>query len=121
MGGKDSVDFQIQGEILVSGISMNVEVHVIKITEDKLRNILLENQGEMSKKNEWVTPVGIFLTLLIAILTTEAKTAFGLSSDSWQAIFIVCAGLCVIWFFRTVKRARGGLCVDDLISRIKNL
>ncbi|WP_313225254.1 hypothetical protein [Stutzerimonas nitrititolerans] len=100
---------------------MNVDVHLIQITEDKLKNILLENQSRVATKNEWIAPLGLFISLLLAVLTTDAKPAFGLSSHAWQAIFLISCALSIIWLLVAIKNIKDGLTVDDLIKKIKNI
>lgn len=51
----------------------NVDQTQILILEDRLENILLKNEKIMKSKVSWTTPLGLFLTGLVALLTSDFK------------------------------------------------
>ncbi|MCW3150046.1 hypothetical protein N8H22_15680 [Stutzerimonas stutzeri] len=111
----------ITGKIPVSGISENLEIHLIQITEDKLRNILIENQQALERRNEWVAPFGISLTLLITIITTTPTDSFGLNSSGWQALFYFCLIAAVIKTITTFVNRPKKTTIENIVDRIKNV
>lgn len=66
----------------------NVKTDLIEITHDKLENILLKYLKNLDKKRIWITPLSIFLTVLVARLTSTFKDSFGISKDTWDAFFL---------------------------------
>lgn len=70
-----------------SGISQNTDTHVISITEDKLYRIIKNYHQDLAKSKEWITYLGIFVTLL-ASLAASTFNDFIFSSGVWKNIFI---------------------------------
>ena len=68
----------------------NVSQGVIHITEDKLHVILLEYKERNNKFYSWTTPFGVFLSCLVATITSGFENAIWFSPDTWKAIFIIC-------------------------------
>lgn len=101
----------------------NVKQNVIHITEDKLKVILLEYREKHRQVYSWTTPLGIFLSCLLATITANFEHTWGLSAAVWQAIFIICTVGTGIWFASAGYRAfknRKGREIKDLIETIKN-
>lgn len=101
-----------------SKIHMNLEQDFILTTEDKLRLSLAKHFTRMEQKKAWLTPLGILLTIIVVFPTTEFKL-FVFSADTWQAAFIISAGLASIWLVKAVYQARISSTTDDLITEIK--
>lgn len=108
------------GKVPVTGISVNVDVHLIQITEDRLKNILVEHQSNVATEKNWVTPLCLLLSFLLALTTTEAKEIFGVSSSTWEALFIGVCIMSVIWLVVSVKNIRTAMSIEQLIRKIKN-
>lgn len=70
-----------------SGISQNTDTHVISITEDKLYRIIKNYHQDLAKSKDWITYLGIFVTLL-ASLAASTFNDFIFSSGVWKNIFI---------------------------------
>lgn len=111
---------QIEATIPVSGMSTNIDVHLIQITEDRLKNILFENETKVARKNDWIAPLGIFISLLLAILTGDPKEFIGLSGDVWKALFVICCIISFVYLLKWFKNRDDGLSIDALIEKIKN-
>lgn len=117
----ESEDFKfLGGKVPVSGISVNVDVHLIQITEDKLRNILVEHHGNATAEKNWVAPLSLFLSFILVLTTTDAKEIFGVSANMWETIFIFACGVSVFWLVIAVKNRRAAMGVEQVIQRIKN-
>ena len=68
----------------------NLSQDVIIITSDKVELLLNEHHNIVKRKTEWLTPLGIFITILLTLLTTNFdKTFLSLNKDVWKAIFIL--------------------------------
>ena len=101
----------------------NVSQGIIHITEDKLHVILLKYEGKNKKFYSWTTPLGIFLSCLIATITSRFEETWGLSPDTWKAIFIIITCCSGIWFLYSGYRAlnnRNDIGIEKLIEDIKN-
>ncbi len=75
----------------------NVKSDLIEITHDKLENILLKHLKNLDIRKSWITPLSIFLTVLIARLTTTFNDAFGISKDVWNAFFLILMCFSLFW------------------------
>ncbi|HHL2928236.1 MULTISPECIES: hypothetical protein [Citrobacter] len=99
-------------------ISTNLQVGVIVVSEDKLIRIL-EKDRERTKKNMvWTAPASFFITLIVAILTTDFKSRWGMPAEAWQALFYLGTGLSAIFaaiYWYKVDRKD----MDKLIEEIK--
>lgn len=95
----------------------NVSQGVIHITEDKLHVILLKYEGKNKKLYSWATPLGIFISCLITTITSEFKKTWGLSPDTWKAIFILITFVSLIWFLYSLIVA----CMNIKVTGIEHL
>ncbi|ELA8172003.1 hypothetical protein RGL49_004502 [Vibrio parahaemolyticus] len=75
----------------------------------------------MKYRFAWGAPLGVFLTLITAILTTDFKMFLLLDKDKWELLYWVGA---LFTFYLSVKywfNARSHkVTMDVLIDRIKN-
>ena len=101
----------------------NIKSDLIKITEDKLENILLKHVHKLNTDKRWIAPTGIGVSLGLANLTTDfTKTKLGLSPYVWKAMFIILFIASVLWLVITlfsIWNNRGDCSIASLISRIK--
>jgi len=91
---------------------------IIHITEDKLRLCLIENCSKMEKRRSWVAPFGIFVTILFTLVTSDFKD-FGLSADTWRAIFVLTALISFIWFAYSCYQGRKSVKIEEIIHDLK--
>lgn len=84
------------------------------ISEEQLRSHL-----HHMKLSDWKTPLGIFIALLLSILTSTFKDIFGLKSTEWQIIFNFLAIVFFIWFIYTILQYKKYGTTDDIIEKIK--
>ncbi|MCY1634390.1 hypothetical protein NQ163_08390 [Marinifilum sp. D737] len=75
----------------------NVKSDLIEITHDKLENILLKYLGNLNKMRSWITPLSIFVTVLVTLLTATFNDYLGLSKEVWNALFILLLIGSIIW------------------------
>jgi len=102
----------------------NISQGIIHITEDKLHVILLKYEEKNKKFYSWTTPLGVFISCLVATITSSFDNAFWFSSDTWKAIFVLCSLFSFIWFiFSGCKawRNRNDRGIEHLIEEIKNI
>lgn len=102
----------------------NIKSDLIEITHDKLENILLKHLSSVSVKGSWITPSGILLSVLLTLCTAEFKEFWGVSKESWQAVFIVLAIVSGGWLIYSLVRIYqcwGKMGLEHLLSEIKKL
>ncbi len=100
----------------------NVNQTQILILEDRLENILLKNEKVLKSKLSWTTPIGLFLTGLVALLTSDFKDWIW-KKEYWFAIFLLGAIASFIWLVITIviaikNRKKGS--ISEIIKEIKN-
>lgn len=101
----------------------NVSQGIIHITEDKLHVILLEYEKKNKKFYSWTTPLGVFISCLVASITSSFEKAFLFSPDTWKAIFVLCTIISLVWLIFSACDAwknRNDRGIDHLIEEIKN-
>ena len=68
----------------------NLAQETVHITVDRLRLRLTEYSGALRAKHSWIAPIGIFVPVLITLLTANFEQA-GLSPAAWKTIFVLAA------------------------------
>jgi hypothetical protein len=100
----------------------NIKSDLITITHDKLENILLKHFNKTFSRNKWITPLSLFISILLVLLTATFKDTFGISKDIWNSIFILCCLGNFIWFIvsiiRLIKNWKESS-LESLINKIK--
>ncbi|HEI9902728.1 TPA: hypothetical protein SLN78_001049 [Serratia marcescens] len=82
-------------------IVRQTKVEVIVISDDKLHIILTNCLGNITRLNQWATPLGILVTLAVTMLTTNFK-AFILSASVWEAMFWIITMLNIVWLIKSI-------------------
>lgn len=108
-----------QQYITVSQWHINATQEGIITTEDKVRLCLNEHLRHMEKKQAWIAPLGILLTIVLTLITTDFKGALGLDASTWRALFIVAAILCAFWLASAVWQALHSVESDDIVEMLK--
>lgn len=107
----------------INQVCSNTKTDFIEITEDKLENILIKFLSDLRKSSGWLTPLSIFITILITNLTADFKEFLSVSKDIWCAIFYLALGLSFVWFIikgiSAIKNRRKTK-IEYLINKIKN-
>lgn len=101
----------------------NIQTELIKITRDKLENILLKEFNSMKKVPDWKTPFSIFITTLITVLTAIFKD-FMFPKEIWNSLFLLLMVISGIWFLINlirVLRTHKKDSIDSLINKIANI
>lgn len=119
---KNKPDFEdtsiIVKQMLDIEIFPNLNQQVIMTTEDRLRICLIENLKKAEKKYDWVAPLGILIAIIIAFITSSFQDVV-LSSQTWEAIFIIGGIASFIWLLIALKHAFVKIDLDHIISDIK--
>ena len=68
----------------------------ILVTEDRLMLVLGRHAGRLG--GNWVAPLGILLTLGIALTTTDFKgTHLGVAGGTWETVFVIAGCVAFAW------------------------
>lgn len=101
-----------------SKIHLNLDQEFILTTEDKVLLCLTKHLSRMGKKNAWITPLGILLTILVVFPTTTFQSFF-LSAETWEAFFIISGLLSFIWLIISIKQSRVSTSINEVVAEIK--
>ena len=108
------------GNVSISEIHENTSQELIKITSDRLKLILLQYISQIENNKSWQMPLSLLSTIILVFCSAEFKPAFGLSKDTWSAIFTMSGGACAIWLLVCLVKIKKSIEVDDVIDIIKN-
>jgi hypothetical protein len=108
----------------VHTIHENIKSDLIKITEDKLKNIFREYFEIIEKKKDWMLPLSLLLSIGALFCTTDFKDAFGFQGYVWKAFYIFVALFMLFWFVKSgicslINRKKSS--IKYLIDTIKNV
>lgn len=73
----------------VANTFSNTDVNIIRITEDKLINILTIHVGKLKKSKEWIAALSFSISLLLVLLTSKFEDKWSLSGEQWQTVFLL--------------------------------
>ncbi|MDP3110784.1 MAG: hypothetical protein Q8M71_01625 [Thermodesulfovibrionales bacterium] len=106
----------------IDKLLINTKSDLIVITEDKLENILLKHLEKLSIRKAWLMPLSLFVTVLLANLTSTFVLKFGVPAATWEATYLLLSISSGIWFLYAVIRSvfTEKCNLSDLISYIKN-
>jgi hypothetical protein len=111
----DSISAQL---VNVSEVHLNVSQELVITTEDKIKLCLSNYLKRMENRRAWIAPLGIFLTIIIALSTTTFQN-YLLDAATWRAIFIISGIVSFVWFIRTVNESSQAATIEDIISELK--
>ena len=90
--GKDAIKFLLTGQ------------EFMFITESEARYCWSTHKENMESRQNWTTPLGIFLAIIAMFTTSTFKSAFGLSSETWEKIFIVILVDTFFWLIYVINQ-----------------
>lgn len=76
----------------------NTSQNLIRITEDKLENILINHISNVRKEGDWKAPLGIIVSIVLALISAQFQDALFLEAAVWKAVFIISLILSLVWF-----------------------
>jgi hypothetical protein len=88
------------GAVAVSIVSTNTAQNLITITEDRLQLRLQEYQDELAKSRDWITPMGLFLTVCTTLATATFSELWFFSASTIKTLF---AAFAVVTGWWTIK------------------
>ena len=91
---------------------------VITTTEDKVRLTLGDYLKKTEKKRGWLAPMGLMISFTLTLMMSGFKD-WGLSADTWKAIFIIGDIIFFGWLVYTVIESFRSVKLDDVIAELK--
>lgn len=88
------------------------------INSSKLELILDKYQKKLAAKNNWSTPLGVFIALLLTLMVSDFEDKFGLKALRWETIIELLFFLSIIWLIIEITKAIKSKPLDDLITEI---
>lgn len=104
----------------VQQVHDNISQEVITITADKLELALLNHMECLAKRDAWQMPLSLIVGVVVVFCSSNFKLAFGITPDTWAALFIFFGAACVFWLVRSLFNLRKAVSVKALIEIIKN-
>jgi len=101
----------------------NIQTDEITITHDKLEVILLKHIDKMKYSKTWITPLSLFGTIVIALVTSDFKNVWVFNKELIRGVFVVGAFMSLIWFVISARLCyvdRKDVSIESLIDKIKN-
>ncbi len=98
----------------------NTKSNVIQITDDKLKNILLENEKAMQSQSSWIAPFTLLLSTILTFCTNTFKEFGSIDAPTWKAFFLFIILGSSIWLIITLIKVRRRNTIDQLIQKIRN-
>jgi hypothetical protein len=105
---------------LVKEFYDNSQSNIIRINDDKLKNILYENKEIISKNSNFWTPLTLLISLVLTFCTNNFKDFANISANTWQAFYMFCSFGALIWLIIELTKIKRVNSIDDLINKIKN-
>jgi hypothetical protein len=109
-----SRDLETVSELYLTSLPQDV----ITTTEDKLRLSLSDYLKKTEKKRGWLTPMGLLISFTLTLMMSGFKD-WGLSADTWKAIFIIGDIIFFVWLVYAVIESFRSVKLDDVISELK--
>lgn len=109
-----------QTSVDVDEIHDNTSTELINITVDKLKLILIDHVKKTEDTKAWQPPLGMAVTILLVFCSAQFQVAFGISADTWRAIFMIGGVVSFIWLCITLSKLRHTSTIDEVIDVIKN-
>lgn len=112
---------QNDNTLVFDTVISNVSTNLIRITEDKLRNVLNDNIGKLRKPNDIIAAVALFLSLLGVLMTSDFHDKFGIKVDTWNGFFMFLCFASFCYFCYVCRNLLKNRCsIEDIMQEIKN-
>lgn len=105
-------------------VNKNLSQEIIVTNTDKVTILLNEHHKIIKKKSEWLSPLGIFISVLATLLTAKFDVAkFGISPELWKALFMIACvaalGFSIYFIVIVLYYWKRGT-VKEFINKLKN-
>lgn len=107
------------GTMASSGVVYNTleGQQTMLVTEDALKLELLNLEASGEARKGWIAPLGLLVACVLAVVTAQFQSRFGMSADAWQAVFVLSSVVSALWFLWEVVRAWSNRTTIDTVIR----
>ncbi len=91
---------------MVDNFYDNTQSNVIRITDDKLKVILLENKESLKRNNDFVAPLTLLISLILTFCTTNFRDFLTIGAPVWKALYLFLTIGSVIWLVIELRHIR---------------
>lgn len=98
-------------------VHKNLSPEILVIDVAKLKNIIRDYDDAVKKSGDWISVLALVISLILANCTSSFTSFWGLTPDTWKAIFIICTILSIVWLVAIVFR----LCITIKLRNIDHL
>lgn len=100
----------------------NISQEFIRTTSDKLKLCLIEYRSGLRARADWITPMGILITILATLAVSDFKSFLGIAATTWSTAFFLLAIGFFCWLIASIVNAiknwkKGN--IDTLVKAIK--
>ena len=104
---------------MVDNFYDNTQSNVIRITDDKLKVILLENKESLIKNNDFLAPLTLLISLILTFCTTDFREFLTITAPVWKAFYLFLTIAAAVWLFRELKGLKKRITIDQLIEKVR--
>jgi hypothetical protein len=103
-----------------SKFTSNIGQEFLFTTRDRVELNLLKFQGALKSRSDWHAPAGTLATLIATLVAAQFRQALGLTSDVWQAMFVIATVAVGVWLVTTVVRAwkMRAVTIESVVDRL---
>lgn len=105
--------------IHVSAVHDNLDQEVIRVTCDRLKLRLADHLRKVENRRAWLAPLGIAVTTLGALCTTDFKDFLGIGKDVWHAVFLLSFLGSALWLAVVLFRLPRSESIDDVVNSLR--
>ncbi len=105
---------------LVGSFSLhnNVGGRLLNILESDIRVCLMTYLANLRERGGWQAPLGILLTAIITLLTSNFQDKFRIPKETWEALFIMLGIISSTWFIYSLVKRPKEMTIDDIIEKL---
>ena len=105
---------------LVKNFYDNTQSNIIRISDDKLKVILYENNETITKNSNYLTPLTLLISFILTFCTTDFKEFANIPASTWQGFYLCCSIVFLTWLGIELIKIKKVITIDELIDKIKN-
>ncbi len=98
----------------------NTQSNIIRITDDKLKVILLDNKESLIKNNDFIAPLTLFISLILTFCTTDFNNFLTITASTWKALYLFFTLSSAIWLLVELRKRKKSITIDELINKVRN-
>ena len=118
-----TVNPDIVRELAKSKVQQNLVQNIFTTTEDWATICLMKYQKALKDEDVWVLPAGIFLTIVLTMVSANFHSFLGLDADTIRGFFLFVAVAAFIWLVKALYqlyRTRGRRSVAAVVKALQS-